>query len=116
MQKYSVNIMWSDADANYVAVCPEFPGLSGLGATPAQAIAELEVVLELAIETYREEGWPLPEPKQSQHSGKMLLRMPKSLHARLAEQAEMEGVSLNTFVVAALSQTVGPHVSEKRSR
>ncbi len=106
MQRYSFAITWSELDQNYVALCPEFPGLSGLGDTPQEAIAELQVALELAVETYEAEGWTLPAPQpRSQYSGKLLVRLPKSLHATLAQEAETEGVSLNTHVVSRLSAT-----------
>jgi RNA polymerase sigma-B factor len=40
------------------------------------------------------------------HSGRILVRMPKSLHAELAEAAEREGVSLNSLITTALSRAV----------
>jgi predicted RNase H-like HicB family nuclease len=59
---YSFNVFWSEEDASYIAVCPEFSGLSAFGETAEQALAEMEIALDLAIETYQEEGWTLPEP------------------------------------------------------
>jgi hypothetical protein len=50
---------------------------------------------------------PATEPAESTHSGRLLLRMPPSLHAELARTAESEGVSLNAFISAALSGAVG---------
>jgi RNA polymerase sigma-B factor len=43
---------------------------------------------------------------QSAHSGRLLLRMPRNLHAQLAEAAEREGVSLNQLIVGTLSRSV----------
>ena len=63
MLNYSFDIFWSEEDAAYIAICPEFPRLSAFGGTPEQALAEMKVVLKLAIEAYEEEGWPLPKPK-----------------------------------------------------
>jgi hypothetical protein len=40
------------------------------------------------------------------HSGRLLVRMPGTLHAELAREADREGVSLNAFIVAALSGSV----------
>jgi RNA polymerase sigma-B factor len=45
------------------------------------------------------------EPKA--HSGRLLVRMPPSLHTQLARTAEREGVSLNTLVTGALAGAVG---------
>ena len=44
--------------------------------------------------------------KETTHSGRLLLRMPPSLHAELAREAEREGVSLNAFISSALSGAV----------
>jgi hypothetical protein len=46
------------------------------------------------------------EKEESTHSGRLLLRMPPSLHAELARAAEREGVSLNAFISSALSGAV----------
>lgn len=49
----------------------------------------------------------LPEPptgpQKREYSGKFNVRVPKSLHAVLASEAEAEGVSLNQLVVAKLA-------------
>jgi hypothetical protein len=41
------------------------------------------------------------------HSGRLLVRMPQSLHTELAEAAEREQVSLNQFITLALAAAVG---------
>ena len=49
-----------------------------------------------------------PQPQQQNtHSGRLLVRMPQSLHAELARVAEHEGVSLNTLITGALASSVG---------
>src|SRR5215217_7566092 len=107
MYKYSFSVTWSDKDEGYIAICPEFPGISAFGDTAEEAVTELQVAVGLAIEAYEMEGWSIPEPRQlPEYSGKLLLRMPKSLHGRLAQQAEIEGVSLNTYVVTLLSEAI----------
>jgi hypothetical protein len=49
----------------------------------------------------------LPEPpvgpRRKEYSGKFNVRIPKSLHAALAREAEAEGVSLNQLVLAKLA-------------
>jgi RNA polymerase sigma-B factor len=47
------------------------------------------------------------QPQQGTHSGRLLVRMPQSLHAELARVAEREGVSLNTLITGALASSVG---------
>lgn len=46
-------------------------------------------------------------------SGRLLLRMPPDLHAELARAAEREGTSLNGFIIASLSATVGGSASDR---
>lgn len=46
------------------------------------------------------------DDEDATHSGKLLLRMPPSLHAELAREAEDEGVSLNAFITTALAGAV----------
>lgn len=108
MKPYSCNIAWSDADNSFIALCPEFPGVSAFGDTAEQAAAELQIAVRLAIETFEEEGWTLPQPMAgNDYSGQLRLRLPKVLHAQLARRAEAEGVSLNTLLVTFLGQAVG---------
>ncbi|HKI35316.1 MAG TPA: toxin-antitoxin system HicB family antitoxin [Gemmataceae bacterium] len=51
------------------------------------------------------DGLPEPPvgPQRREYSGKFNVRVPKSLHAALASEAEAEGVSLNQLVVAKLA-------------
>lgn len=108
MSNYSFNVFWSQPDQCYIALSPEFEDLSAFGSTPEEALAEMQTVLAMAIETYEEKGWALPESKPPpEYSGQFRVRLPKTLHAKLAAQAVFEGVSLNTLVVNLLSEGLG---------
>jgi hypothetical protein len=49
-------------------------------------------------------GYDVPEPiQESNYSGMFNVRIPKSLHLRLAVEAEREGVSLNQYALYKLS-------------
>ena len=61
--KYEIIIYWSDEDEAYVAEVPELPGCAADGTTYKQALANAEVVIREWIETARELGRPIPEPK-----------------------------------------------------
>jgi HicB-like protein involved in pilus formation len=52
------------------------------------------------------------EEREPSHSGRLLLRMPKALHAELAARSDAEGVSLNQFIVAALSRAAAGEGTE----
>jgi hypothetical protein len=45
--------------------------------------------------------------RERTHSGRLLLRMPESLHAELADAADRDGVSLNQFITNTLSRSLG---------
>jgi predicted RNase H-like HicB family nuclease len=105
---YSFQVVWSDDDEGFVASCPEFNGVSGIGKTAQEALVEAQTALGMMIETFEEERWALPEPVSlSSHSGQFRLRVPRALHARLASAAANDGVSLNTYAVALLSAGLG---------
>ncbi|MBI4522331.1 MAG: type II toxin-antitoxin system HicB family antitoxin [Deltaproteobacteria bacterium] len=62
--RYSYYITWSQEDKEFVASFIELPGLSGLGATIAEAIRELKEALFGWMETAQEQGFEVPEPIQ----------------------------------------------------
>ena len=51
-------------------------------------------------------GDHIPAPPQFM-SGKLVLRMPKDLHAEVAERAARQGVSINTWILAAVARASG---------
>ena len=63
MAKYEIIIYWSKADQAFIAEVPELPGCLGDGATYQEALANVEVIIKEWIETAREVGRPIPEPK-----------------------------------------------------
>lgn len=108
IEQYSLHVEWSDEDDAFIATCPEFPGFSAFGETRSQALSEAETALELLVEEMIESGEPLPEPRKlDKYSGQTRLRMPKSLHAALSQEADRQDVSLNTLLVSYLSRQLG---------
>ena len=61
--RYSVSICWSQEDGVFIAEVPELPGCTADGPTYQEAIAAVEVVIREWIETAREPGRPIPEPR-----------------------------------------------------
>ncbi len=61
--RYEVIIYWSTEDEAFIAEVPELPGCAADGATYQDALANVEVIIKEWIETAREEGRPIPEPK-----------------------------------------------------
>lgn len=61
--KYELIIYWCDDDQAFVVEVPELPGCMADGETYEQAVANARRVIEEWIETARELGRPIPEPK-----------------------------------------------------
>lgn len=99
--------LYSEPEGGYVAQIKDLPGCLTQGETLDETIVNLNEARELWIETAYEAGDDIPLPSTDDtYSGKLLLRMPKSLHRRLVEAAEPEGVSLNQYIVSLLSASV----------
>jgi len=63
MSKYEIIIYWSKDDESYVAEVPELPGCMADGSSYQEALANAEVIISEWIETAREIGRIIPEPK-----------------------------------------------------
>ncbi len=63
MGRYEVIIYWSAEDGAFIAEVPELPGCMADGATYQEALANVETIIQEWIETARELGRPIPEPK-----------------------------------------------------
>jgi antitoxin HicB len=77
-------------------------------ALPHPEIAQIEEARRLWLEVAHARGRDIPLPSNdARFSGRVLLRLPRSLHRRLSPRAQAEGTSLNQYVVYLLSQSVG---------
>lgn len=63
MNKYEIIIYWSKDDQAFIAEVPELPGCMADGQTCAEALANAEKVVEEWLETARELGRDIPQPK-----------------------------------------------------
>ena len=61
--RYEIIIYWSEEDEAFIAEVPELPGCMADGATYREALANAEQIIEEWIETAKELGRPIPEPK-----------------------------------------------------
>jgi antitoxin HicB len=97
-----------NSDGSYFARIVELPGCMTEGGSRIEALTNLDDAMRGWIALALKDGNPIPPPmSDAQFSGKFLIRMPHSLHRELARRADMEDVSLNQFVVAALARWVG---------
>ena len=63
MYKYEITLYWSNAAAAFVAEVPELPGCMAHGDTQESALKNVNQAMALWIETAKEFGDPIPEPK-----------------------------------------------------
>jgi predicted RNase H-like HicB family nuclease len=63
MNKYEIIIYWSEEDKAYVAEVPELPGCAAHGPSQEAALASAQEAIRLWIDTAKEFGDPVPEPK-----------------------------------------------------
>ena len=61
--RYEIIIYWSEADETFIAEVPEFPGCVADGPNYQQALAAAEIVIREWIETAKELGRPIPQPR-----------------------------------------------------
>ena len=93
-----------DSGEYYFATVQELDGCMSDGATVEEAYANIKEAMEGWIEMTLEAGLPVPVPIDTdKYSGKFVVRLPRSLHRRLAAEAERERVSLNQYAVYKLS-------------
>ena len=104
-----------DGEKAFVCRFRDFPHIIGVGDTQDEALADGREALESIIDYEVEEGHQLPEPSVTEAvtaSGRLTIRMPKSLHQRLIQRAEDDDASLNTIVCNALENYLRPQKSK----
>ena len=100
---YPAIFEWDDEDKIYVARVPSLMGCMSHGATMQEAAANILDAAAGWLQTAIDDEAAIP-PKPTGMSGKLLVRVPKALHESIARRAEIEGVSINHWIVAVLSR------------
>jgi antitoxin HicB len=105
---YHVSVLRGDGTGSaWDARVEELPGCSASGRTPEEAVARLRGLMSTWLADALQQQREIPEPRADDlPSGKLLVRMPRTLHADLARAADLEGVSLNQLIVGALTSAV----------
>jgi antitoxin HicB len=112
---FQVRPLTEEEGGGYLIEFLDLPGCMSDGATIEAAIASGADALRSWIETSREFGDAVPPPSRpadDAYSGRWNMRVPRSLHRRLAERAKAEGVSLNTLAVTLLAEGLGRRARE----
>ena len=96
MDRYEVIIYWSNDDAAYIAEVPELPGCIAHGGSRQEALANIGDAISLWLDTARELGRSIPEPKGA-----------RLMYARLHANSRLS--ILDAPVVAPLRGWQRPH-------
>jgi RNA polymerase sigma-B factor len=105
---YHISVVVADDGRRWKAHVDELPGCEGQGDSPEEAVRSVRGAMKEWIADALAKQRPIPEPRpELSHSGRLLLRMPQSLHRELARAAESQQVSLNQFIASSLTRAVG---------
>lgn len=101
-----------DDGGGYLITFPDLPGCMSDGETEAEAVVNGRDAFASWISARADADKAIPAPSYQPEpvpmaSGRFVTRLPKSIHAKLAERAKAEGVSLNTLVLAFIAEGLG---------
>lgn len=106
-----------DGEDLFFAYVKEIPDISSYSERYQDAyddcIDSLNVLYADAMENGKAFPMPYKAPSPSAPSGRVTLRMSRSMHADIARYADEDGVSLNYWIVEAIAQRRGFHVAKQ---
>lgn len=114
--EYYINLPYTreltpEAEGGWFVRIKELPGCMTFGNTPDEALRMIDDAMRGWLEVELEDNSFIPEPREEEaFSGKFNTRVPKSLHRKLVEAADQDGVSLNQWINTALSEAVGEKI------
>ncbi len=102
---YRLEIIPDSDEGGYAIRYPDLPGCITVGETINSALENAEDAKKAWISAALEDNLQIPEPdSDNAYSGQFKLRIPKSLHRSLAENAKREGTSMNQYCLYLLSR------------
>lgn len=117
---YNITIRQIEVDRQelFEARVRELPDVVEFGETWQEAYELAADTIETTAKIMAERGRRMPEPAsvEDDYSGRITLRVPKTLHRSLAEQAEHEKISLNQYLVSLLAYHAGTAYADKEDR
>lgn len=114
---FTVRHLSEEEGSGYLIEFPDLPGCMSDGETIEEAIENGADAVACWIDAAKAANRDIPNPEDlTTASGKWVQRAPKSLHRRLAQQAKLDGVSLNTLVVSMIAQSLGERKTSGKVR
>lgn len=102
---YIIQQIHDESGSYYYAKVLELDGCQSTGETFEEAYSNVQEAMNGWLEAKIVGGYEIPLPKEEKdYSGRFVIRIPKTLHYRLAIEAEKEGVSLNQYALYKLAR------------
>lgn len=101
-------------EGGYVATIPDLPGCIPQGETRLEVLEMIEDAKICWLEAALDLGESIDEPDWDLYNGRLNLRIPKSLHRKLAESAKREGVKLNQLAIYLMANGIGEKLTDKQ--
>lgn len=115
---YSISVRRAEFDSEvcFEARVRELPDVTEYADSAEEAYALAIDAIEITSAMFSEKGRIMPAPQEfvEDYSGRVTLRLPKTLHRALADAADDEGVSLNQHLVNVLSYFSGFAAAHKQ--
>jgi antitoxin HicB len=97
----------------YVVRFPDLPGCIMHADAPEEAVRLGLQVKDEWLALAFSKGWAIPEPLVDlETTGRLTLRLPKSLHKKVIDRAEWEGVSQNQLILSFVTEGMGKKEAE----
>jgi antitoxin HicB len=108
LNKPYARVLIRNDDGRSRALILDVRGCGADGATPDEAIDDLDKAASSWIQVALMQNDRIPKPLASYgYSGKINLRIPKSIHKQSARIAQRDDVSLNQFFLSSIAASVG---------
>ena len=107
LRDYPFEVRKTEFDTYFISVT-DLPGCTTEGETLQEAIDQLDDAKIVWIAAALKSGKTIPDPSGDEaYSGKFVARIGKSTHRKIAAAAQRDGVSLNAWLVEAISFRLG---------
>lgn len=104
---YRMEILPDKNEGGFIVSFPELPGCITTGKTIDEAVNNAHDAKLAWFSAAMEDHAVINEPQElEKYSGQFKLRLPKSLHKKLAIAARNEGISMNQFCIYLLSKNL----------
>ncbi len=110
-RQYQIKLrpLTEEEGGGWLAEIPALPGCASDGETKEKALHNLEDAKRQWMRVALKRGLEIPpsDSVDDEFSGRLTLRLPKSLHRELAVMSTDEGVSLNQLILTILANGMG---------